>query len=551
MTAHGRRAARLVVAGSGFAGLVAALAADEAGLDTIVLEKGARLGGATALSGGQVWVAGNHVAARAGLDDDVASGVTYVRAMTADEPGALDEEVMREWMATAPTAATWLESTGAVSWELIPDFPDYHWPSLPGSRPAGRYLTPAPVDGRAAGPLRALLPPGVHFPSGITYRELFAWGGQASRRNWDHDLLARRREADVLTFGQALAAGLLRELARRGVEVVTEAEAVGLVRDGDGRVVGARFRRDGRVVTEAGAVMLATGSHDSNVDHAERWSGTPRAHAGSVAPDTLTGDAIRMAVEVGAAVRAMPPRAAARLPGFRLGPRYPGDTGDRQCHEHGLPHAIVVDARGRRFCDDAFPGAITEAVLGERDADGRPVHLPMFMIWDDRHRRRYGLADVHPGGTYPPGTVASSDTLDGLAQALGVDAAGLVATVGAYNEHAARGEDPAFGRGARPWSRAFKGDLDHAPHPNIGTLEVAPFHGLRLRLAMTGIPAGGLVLTTDSRVVDEAGVAVPGLYAAGSSTAMTNSGAGYNSGFSLSRGLTGGLLAARHVAAMA
>ena len=55
---------RLVVAGSGFAGTVAALAAAEAGLEVVVLERARLLGGATALSGGQVWVAGNHLAQR-------------------------------------------------------------------------------------------------------------------------------------------------------------------------------------------------------------------------------------------------------------------------------------------------------------------------------------------------------------------------------------------------------------------------------------------------------------------------------------------------------
>jgi 3-oxosteroid 1-dehydrogenase len=541
---------RLVVAGSGFAGLVAALAADDLGIDTVVIEKGMLVGGATALSGGQVWVAGNHVAARLGIDDDIASGIAYVRALTASHPDLLDEAVMREWIDTAPAAARWLEDLGVLTWEIIPGFPDYHYPALSGTRPEGRYLTPAPFDGRRLGDLRTLLPPPVHFPSGVTYGELFAWGGQASRRNWDQALLAERRAHDVLTFGQALAAALLAALADRGVPVHTEAEVVSLVAE-DGAVVGARVRRGGTERIESGAVMLATGSYDSDPELAERYSGTPAPYAGSVAPNTLTGDALRVAAEVGAEVRAHPAESAARLPGFRLTPTFPGDTGDRQCHEHGLPHAIVVDRRGHRFCDDAFPSAITEAVLGQRGPGGEYAHLPFFMVWDDRHRRRYGLAEVPPGGDYPPGTVTSAGSLAELAAGLGIDPDGLRQTVARYNEHADRGEDPDFARGARPWSQKFKGDAEHAPHPNIGTIEEAPFHGIELRLAMTGIPAAGLVLLTDSRVSDSAGEAIPGLYAAGSSTAMTNSGAGYNSGFSLSRGLTGGLLAARHVASLA
>ena len=537
---------RLVVAGSGFAGLVTALAAHELGIDTLVLEKGRLLGGATALSGGQVWVAGNHVAARQGIEDDLESAIAYVHALTARHPDLLDETVMREWLQTAPAAARWLEELGVLTWEIIPGFPDYHYPTYPGTRPEGRYLTPAPFDGRRLAGLRSLLPPPVHFPSGVTYGELFSWGGQASRRNWDQALLAERRARDVLTFGQALAAALVAALAERGVPIHTEAEITSLVLE-EGAVAGARVHEAGIERVELGAVMLATGSYDSDPVLAERYSGTPAPHAGSVAPNTLTGDAVRVATMVGAEIRAHPAESAARLPGFRLAPTFLGDTGDRQCHEHGLPHAIVVDRGGRRFCDDAFPSAITEAVLGQRDPDGEYEHLPFFMVWDDRHRRRYGLAEVPPGGDYPAGTVTSAGSLEELATGLGVDPGGLRRTVARYNEHADRGEDPDFARGARPWSQKFKGDAEHASHPNIGTLEEAPFHGIELRLAMTGIPAAGLVVTTDSRVLDTHGKPIPGLYAAGSSTVMTNSGAGYNSGFSLSRGLTGGLLAARHL----
>lgn len=538
---------RLIVAGSGFAGLVAALAADEAGLEPIIYEKGRLLGGATALSGGQVWVAANHVAARQGLEDDLASAEAYVREMTATHPELLDEEVMREWLETAPTAARWLEELGCFEWEIIPGFPDYYYPAYPGSRAEGRYLTPAPLDGRGLGGLRDRLLPGVHFPSGITYQELFSWGGQASRRNWDHELLERRRREDVLTFGQALAGGLLSAVHARGIPVHTDAQVVALHRDTKG-VVGATIRISGKDTYVPGAVMLASGSYDSDEDLAERYSGTPAAYAGSVAPDSLTGDALRIATDVGARTQAMPPDSAARLPSFRLAPAYPGDTGDRQCHEHGLPHAIVVDRHGARFCDDAFPTAITEAVLGQRDPDGRHRHLPFFMVWDDRHRRRYGLADVPPNSRYPPGTVVSAPTIQGLADRLGITPDRLTDTVIRFNSHARTGEDPDFDRGSRPWSQRFKGDGEHVPHPNIGTLEEPPFHGIELRLSMTGIPAAGLRVTTDSRVVDIDDSPIPGLYAAGSATAMTNSGSGYNSGFSLSRGLTGAWLAARHLA---
>lgn len=43
-----------------------------------------------------------------------------------------------------------------------------------------------------------------------------------------------------------------------------------------------------------------------------------------------------------------------------------------------------------------------------------------------------------------------ADTLDELAQKIGVDAAGLAATVEAYNADVEKGEDTKFGRPAEP-----------------------------------------------------------------------------------------------------
>ncbi len=56
----------VLVVGSGGGGMTAALAADAAGLDTLVVEKSARFGGSTALSGGGIWVPGAPSQRRAG-----------------------------------------------------------------------------------------------------------------------------------------------------------------------------------------------------------------------------------------------------------------------------------------------------------------------------------------------------------------------------------------------------------------------------------------------------------------------------------------------------
>ena len=58
-----------LVIGSGSAALSAALRAAKGGLAVIVIEKSARLGGTSAMSGAGIWIPANHVARAAGVKD--------------------------------------------------------------------------------------------------------------------------------------------------------------------------------------------------------------------------------------------------------------------------------------------------------------------------------------------------------------------------------------------------------------------------------------------------------------------------------------------------
>lgn len=262
-------------------------------------------------------------------------------------------------------------------------------------------------------------------------------------------------------------------------------------------------------------------------------------------PPTVRGDARGLVADHGGHVAKLPPWAAPVLPGYRLDePAFAGDSGYRACFEHCLPHTVVVDRTGARFADDSFHSAIVREVLG----DGTAPRFPIFMVWDDEHHRRYGLGPTPPGGDYPEGLVATADTVAGLAEALGVDAAGLVATVERYNAGAGDGVDPEQGRGSNLSVRRFRGDGNQHPNPCVGPIDRAPFHGMRLRLLSTGIAASGVVTGTAGRLLDESGAEVPGLYVVGEASARAAAGVGYNSGYSLSRAMAYGYLAARDVA---
>ena len=64
----------VVVMGSGGAGLLAALRARERGASVAVIEKSRLIGGTTAMSGGVLWVPGNHHMAEVDGADSPALG---------------------------------------------------------------------------------------------------------------------------------------------------------------------------------------------------------------------------------------------------------------------------------------------------------------------------------------------------------------------------------------------------------------------------------------------------------------------------------------------
>ena len=165
-------------------------------------------------------------------------------------------------------------------------------------------------------------------------------------------------------------------------------------------------------------------------------------------------------------------------------------------------------------------------------------HLPCFMIWDEGHHQRYGMGNTSPGADYRPDLVVAADSLAQLGGKLGIDGAELERTVARFNEGAARGEDPEFGRGSVPFVRTYAGDPDHKPNALLAPLADAPYFGMRLHIVGTGIGSSGVRIDGDGHVLTRDRQAIPGLHAIGSCAALTQSGTGYNSGFALGRGIT-------------
>lgn len=516
----------VIVVGAGLSGLAAAIGVAVRGRRAIVFEAAELVGGAAAYSGGQVWIGANHVAARDGIEDDLERAETYVRDIAHGDPTLMDEAAMKRWLACAPAAARYWEEIGAIGWRVIPGLTDYHSEAR-GALGVGRYLTNAPIDGRELGDWQGRLRRSPHFPVGVSYDRIVEVGRREALLE-----LGRQQDdgSDPLTFGTGVVAWFLRRaLQEPSIEIVPSTPVRELLTDPTGAVIGVRADGPDGERVEHGPVVLATSSYDWDEELVGELLGIEPENFGSVAPRSLRGDGIKLARAVGGDVAKLPPTCVPMLPGW------PEDNepGFTYGPEYALPGAIMVDRTGRRFCDDSYWVSIVSKVIAPGDR-----HLPCFMIWDEGHHQRYGMGNTPPGGEYRQDLVASADSLAQLGQKLGIDGAELERTVVRFNDEAARGEDPEFGRGSVPFVRTYAGDPDHKPNALLAPLADAPYFGMRLHIVGTGIGSSGVRIDGDGHVLNADRQPIPGLYAIGSCAALTQSGTGYNSGFALGRGIT-------------
>lgn len=532
------------VVGAGLSGIAMALGVALRGGTVDIFESTDMVGGAAAYSGGMVWVGANHVMAREGIHDDLELSEAYVRGIAYAHPELLDEAAMYRWLTQAPPAMEYWESVGAIDWEIIPDLADYH-AEAPGALPLGRYLTNAVIDGSALGQWRSKLLVSPNFPVGTTYAQMHVKGRRTTKLEAEDSEIAQHggvpafgktganpgqaREDDPLTFGTGVVAWFLaRALREPGIRWHLSSPVTELITEGDA-VVGLRANGPEGSIESRGPVVLATSSYDWNPELVMEFLGLGTEDFSSLAPTGIKGDGITLARTAGAATVSIPATSVPMVPGWNSH----APTGVSNGPEYALPHCMMVDSTGQRFCDDSYWVEIVKHAVGDE-----PRHLPFYLIWDEQHHRKYGLGLTPPGGEYPSEFVHSAASLAELGAALGIDGDQLTRTAAHFSANAIEGIDTDFGRGSVDFVQRFCGDPQHRPNPVLGPITEAPFYGTRLKFVGTGIGSSGVHIDGDGHVLNNDGAAIPGLFAAGSVAALTTMGSGYNSGFALGRGLT-------------
>lgn len=429
----------VVIAGSGAAGICAALEARAAGAEVLVLESLALAGGSSSLSGGVVYAGGGTALQRAlGVEDSVEQMYAYLDARSSP---AVARDKLQLYCERSAGHFDWLVAQGV--------------------------------------PYSTRLATAKGIPTGD--ESLYVSGDELSRTAQAVATAAARGHVPGIAGfngGKVLMAKLLARAAAAGIEPRTRVQCRQLVTGEDGGVLGlAADTADGvRYLRARRGVVLACGGfvHDRDMlaeqAPALAASATPWGGAGDL------GQGIRMGVAAGAATLRL-------HEGFAIAPLYPP--------ENSLA-GIVVNAAGLRFItEDSYHG-----VLGHAIAYGQQGRA--WLVTDQFSHIDSPLDNIPQ--------VAESATIGGLEQQLLMPRGALQHTVAYYNRYAARGADPMFNKASayvRPVSAPPFRAWDLSPSASF-----MPVHTL-----------GGLKTGLNGEVFNSFGEPIPGLYAAGRTSA--------------------------------
>lgn len=529
--AGGRRGwdlhADVVVIGLGGAGGSAAVEARAQGAQVVLLDRFGG-GGATGKSAGAVYFGGGtDLQRRHGYDDSPANMYAYLRLETGE---VVSEAVLRAFCETSVENFEWLRAMGCpfpVSGrvvktalppedctlyfsgnELCPPYCDAAQPAPRGHRPLGRGLTGHLVTSALRGRALDL---GVELRPYTRAERLVVDGGGAvigvvvsELRRWLWP--AGAAMADLVQYGGGMSPriGGAAQASLRAVE-----------RAGRRRFLRAR----GGVVLAMGGFVFDPTLMQAHAPDFARCS----LRLGTAGDD---GTGIRMGRAVGGAVGQLDRCSAPRF----IDPPKAWWSG------------VLVGRNGERICNETlYGGKVGDHLVGRHGGRGTLVMDARTMARGRQQVRAEGLQLYQRAFGIINGYVTSrsAPTLAALAERMGIDPAGLEATVRAYNEGVRAGRDAL---GKKP--------------EHLATIEHGPFHAIPLDTDSLLYPSPCLTLgglRTDgmtARVLSEGGSVIDGLYAAGR-TAVGVASNGYVSGLSVSDGIFSGRAAGRHAAGRA
>ena len=286
--------------------------------------------------------------------------------------------------------------------------------------------------------------------------------------------------ADGSGVGAYLVDRFSAKLNELGVKVMLETAATELLTDEDGKIAGVKaVGPDAMYTINARTVILASGGFGANEAMYTTYRPDLKGTVTTNAPGA-TGDGIVMAQALGADL--------VDIEQIQLHPTVEQTTSILITESVRGDGAILVNQGGVRFTNELLTrDAVSAAELAQEGSYA-------YIIFDQKLRDNLKAVEKY----VKSGITVQADTIEGLAEQLGIDPATLAKTLNDWNEIVKNQRDTQFGR-----TTGMKEDLTTAPYYAI---KIAP--GIHHTM-------GGVKINTAAEVINTEGAAIPGLFAAG------------------------------------
>ena len=311
---------------------------------------------------------------------------------------------------------------------------------------------------------------------------------------------------EAVGAGEGLTDQEFEILKRKGVPVLYGTKAHSLNTDSRGRITGLTVRdADGFREIDTKSVVLACGGFESNTEMRTRYLGPGWELAKVRGTQFNTGDGIQMALDIGA--QSYGHWSGCHAVAWDMNAPAFGDRSIADLFQkHSYPFGLIVNVEGKRFVDEgADLRNYTYAKYG-KEILAQPQRVA-FQIFDQK--TKHLLRDEY---FIPQASVVEANTIEDLADGLGIDVEALAHTVAEYNAAVRPGEyNPTVLDGKRT-------EGIEPPKSNWALeLDEPPFMGYAVTCGIT-FTFGGLKINAQTQVIDTEDAPIPGLYAAGELT---------------------------------
>ena len=303
--------------------------------------------------------------------------------------------------------------------------------------------------------------------------------------------------------GKGLSDRQFELVGQKGGSILYGAKASSLRTNRMGEIVGLTFKdADGFHDIDCASVVLACGGFEANAEMRTRYLGAGWELAKVRGTQFNTGDGIRMALDIGA--QSFGHWSGCHAVAWDLNAPPIGDRNVADLFQkHSYPFGIVVNVNGQRFVDEGADFRnYTYAKYG-REILFQPQRAA-FQIFDQK--TTHLLRDEYD---IPQVSKVEANTIEGLADGLGIDRNGLVSTVRRFNASVQDGD-------FNPTELDGKRTSGIEPPKSNWALPIdsPPYLGYAVTCGIT-FTFGGLKIDSTGRALDTENFPIPGLYAAG------------------------------------